>query len=56
MNVLATVIGLLSLGATIVPAVLFAFGGIAEAPMKAIMLVGTVTWFLSAPFWLKESD
>jgi len=29
---------------------------ISEALMKWLMLLGTVLWFASAPFWLKEND
>ena len=49
-------ISYLALALTIVPAVLFATGTLAEAPMKLTMLVGTVLWFATAPRWLHGGE
>ena len=35
------------------PAILFALGVLGDAPMKILMLAGTVLWFVAAPRWLK---
>jgi hypothetical protein len=46
-------VGYVALLGTIVPPVLFMFGAIAIEPVKAIMLVACVAWFVAAPFWMK---
>lgn len=46
-------LALLALALTLVPAILFAAGGLGEAPMKLLMLAGTVLWFATAPRWLQ---
>lgn len=56
MQKIAKPIALLALAITIVPPLLFAVGALAESPMKWLMLLGTLLWFGSAPFWLKEND
>lgn len=50
---LARALALLALALTLGPAVLFATGSLGDAPMKILMLVGTVLWFVAAPRWLK---
>lgn len=49
----ARALALLALALTIGPAILYALGSLGDAPMKVLMLVGTVLWFLAAPRWLK---
>ena len=56
MTQVAKILGLLSLAGTIVPPLLYLFRAMAEAPMKAIMLLSTVVWFVTAPFWMKGGD
>ena len=56
MQKIAKPLALVALIATIVPAILFATGSLAEPMMKWIMLLGTILWFAAAPFWLKEND
>ncbi len=46
-------LGLLALALTLVPPILFATGTLAEGTMKALLLVATVLWFATAPFFLK---
>jgi hypothetical protein len=50
------VLGLLSLAGTIVPPVLFLTKSLALEPMKLIMLVSMVVWFVTAPLWMKGGD
>ena len=52
----AKVLGLLALAGTIVPPVLFLMKSLSEEPMKMIMLVSTVVWFVTAPLWMKGGD
>jgi hypothetical protein len=56
MTQLAKVLGLLALAGTIVPPLLYLAQAMGEAPMKLIMLVSTVVWFATAPFWIKGGD
>ena len=43
------------LGLTVVPSFLVFAGRIAWATHAALMLVGTVLWFASAPFWMLKT-
>ena len=52
----AKVLGLLALAGTIVPPMLFLMKSLSEEPMKMIMLVSTVVWFVTAPLWMKGGD
>jgi hypothetical protein len=56
MKVVAKILGLLALAGTILPAVLFLFNVMGEGPMKLVMLLSTVVWFVTAPIWLKGGD
>jgi hypothetical protein len=53
MQGIAKTIGLLSLAATIVPAILFMFHIIGLAPVKYIMFFAAIAWFGAAPYWMK---
>jgi hypothetical protein len=53
MNALAKILAPLALVATILPPLLFLGNAMSEGPMKAIMLVATIAWFVFAPFWMK---
>jgi hypothetical protein len=53
---IAKVLGLLALAATIIPPVLFLTKSLALEPMKVIMLIAMVVWFVTAPLWLKGGD
>jgi hypothetical protein len=53
MKAIAKPIGLLSLVGTIVPPLLFMFQKLDLDPMKNIMLVSCVLWFITAPMWMK---
>lgn len=52
----AKVLGLLSLAGTIVPPVCFLTKTLALEPMKLIMLIAMVVWFVTAPLWMKGGD
>lgn len=54
MKSIALPLGILSLFGTIVPPVMFMMHMIAEAPMKNIMLVSCLVWFITAPMWMKS--
>lgn len=54
MKSIAISIGALALLGTIVPPVLFMLHMIAESPMKHIMLVSCLAWFVTAPMWMKS--
>lgn len=56
MTQVAKILGLLSLAGTILPPLLYLFRAMGEAPMKAVMLLSTVVWFVTAPFWMKGGD
>ncbi len=56
MQKIAKPLALLALVATILPPILFLAKSMAEGPMKWIMLAGSILWFATAPFWLKEND
>jgi hypothetical protein len=53
MKSLLQTLGALALALTCVPPILFATGALAEATLKALLLVGTALWFATAPFWMK---
>jgi len=56
MNAIAKILAPLALVATILPPLLFLFKTLGEGPMKATMLVATIVWFATAPFWLKGGE
>lgn len=53
---IAKVLGLLALAGTIVPPVLFLTKNLSLEPMKLIMLIAMVVWFVTAPLWMKGGD
>ena len=53
MRTLLKILGFGALGMTLVPPILFATGGLSESVMKTLLLVATVLWFATAPFFLK---
>ena len=42
----------IALGATIVPALLYLFGGLGITQVKFWMLAATVVWFVTVPLWM----
>jgi len=53
MQLTAKILALLALGLTAIPPLIFMFHSIAETTMKALMIAGTILWFVAAPLWLK---
>ena len=47
------ILGLIALGLTIVPPVLFLMGSMTLPVVKGVMLGGCVLWFVTAPFFMK---
>ncbi len=54
MKILLSIISVVGLLLTIIPAFLVFFGSISLEQNKNLMLVGTILWFLTAPFWLNK--
>lgn len=52
----ALIASVVALALTIVPPVLFLVGSLEETPMKAIMVAGTLLWFLAWPLANRESE
>lgn len=49
-------LGLVALGFVIVPPALFMTRSLTEiGTVKILMLVGTLLWFGTAPFWMKKT-
>jgi len=55
MTTLLSLISVAGLGLTVVPAFLVFAGAIAWRTHAALMLVGTVLWFATAPFWMGKA-
>ena len=55
MRTLLKLVSFVGLGLTVVPSFLGFAGRIAWATHAALMLVGTVLWFASAPFWMLKA-
>lgn len=53
MSQVAKILGLAALAGTILPPVLYLAKLMGEGPMKLTLLLSTIVWFASAPFWLK---
>ena len=52
MKIVLPIISYLALALVIVPAILYLTGSMDKPLMKTIMLVGTLAWFVSVPFWM----
>jgi hypothetical protein len=54
MKTLMSIIAIIALGLTIIPAILL-FNGVIDADLhKKLMAVGAILWFLSAPIWFRK--
>jgi hypothetical protein len=53
MKTIAMILGIIALGLTVVPPILFATQSLAEPTMKRLMLDGCVLWFVTAPAFMK---
>ncbi len=56
MQTLLKSLGFLALALTLVPPILFATGSLSEGAMKVLLVVATVMWFATAPFFLKGGE
>lgn len=54
MNSLLKIVSLVGLLATIIPSFLVLFGVITLDNNKVLMILGTLLWFISAPFWMNK--
>ncbi len=54
MTTILKIVSAIGLGLTVVPAFLVWRGSIAWEMHASLMLVGTILWFASAPFWMKK--
>ena len=54
MSTLLKLVSFLGLALTVVPAFLVFAGTISWSTHAALMLVGAVLWFASAPFWMSD--
>jgi hypothetical protein len=55
MKIILILISLVGLILTILPSLLVFTGRIEFSTHKDLMLLGTILWFISAPFWLNKS-
>jgi hypothetical protein len=55
MKILLKIISFCGLGLTLIPSLLLFSGQISASTCKLLMLLGTVLWFVTAPFWMNES-
>lgn len=49
----AMILGVLALGMTVIPPILYALRSLSEPAMKILMLGGCITWFATAPVFMK---
>ena len=59
MKIIACVISLIALSATIIPSVLFLFSSGSEEQLelvKLVMLIATIVWFIAAVLWLWRDE
>ncbi len=54
MKMILKLISLIGLGLTLLPS-FFVFSGLIELdPNKNLMILGTILWFITAPFWMNK--
>ena len=54
MKEILKVASLVGLGLTLIPSFMVAFGVISWQAHASLMLLGTLIWFGSAPFWMRR--
>jgi hypothetical protein len=54
MKSLTIIISMAALGLTVIPSLLFLAGAVELSAVQWTMALGTLVWFLSAPFWMKR--
>lgn len=55
MTALLKLLSAVGLALTVVPALLVFLSGLAWETHALLMLVGTVLWFATAPFWMRDA-
>ena len=56
MTVVLKLLSFVGLALTVVPAALVFLAGLAWETHAVLMGVGTVLWFATAPFWLRDAE
>ncbi len=54
MKMILKLISLIGLGLTLLPSFFVFFGLIELDPNKNLMILGTILWFITAPFWMNK--
>jgi len=54
MKKLLIVISFIGLALTIIPSILVFLGTMSLSENKNLMMIGTLIWFFTAPFWMKS--
>lgn len=54
MKLLLIILSYIGLGLTIIPSILVLLGEMPVAQNKYIMMIGTILWFVTAPFWMNK--
>ncbi len=49
------IVSFIGLGLTVAPAFFVFYGAITWDSHALLMLIGTIVWFGTAPFWMKEN-
>jgi hypothetical protein len=52
-KMIAKILGVIALGLTVVPPILYATSSLQDVAMKSLMLGGCVLWFVTAPLFMK---
>ena len=52
MKVMLQIVSLIGLALVFVPSLAYLAGVLDKTTMTTIMLIGTLVWFASAPFWM----
>jgi len=48
------ILSYIGLGLTLIPSILVFHGDISGDQNKYLMMVGTILWFVTAPFWMNK--
>lgn len=56
MRTLAQVVSWIALAGTLAPSLFYLAGGTTLAAVKTWMLVCTVVWFVTVPFWMDRAE
>ena len=56
MKIIIKLISVIGIALTVIPAFLVFMGNLSWDTHANLMLAGTILWFCSAPFWIKEKS